>query len=98
MNHTAGELAEYLRARIHGDAHAQVVGVASPEGAKPEDLIYVDSPRQTARGAGARGGPRREVLFSVDSPGQPAGAEASAARCVIVAAGTMVAGKIMLEV
>jgi UDP-3-O-[3-hydroxymyristoyl] glucosamine N-acyltransferase len=74
MNHTAGELAEYLRARIHGDAHAQVVGVASPEGAKPEDLIYVDSPRQTAR------------------------AEASAARCVIVAAGTMVAGKIMLEV
>src|SRR6202041_1214646 len=74
MNHTAGELAEYLRARIHGDSHAQVVGVASPEGAKPEDLIYVDSPRQTAR------------------------AEASAARCVIVAAGTMVAGKIMLEV
>lgn len=74
MNHTVGEVAEYLRARIHGDSHAQVVGVASPEGAKPEDLIYVDSPRQTAR------------------------AEASAARCVIVAAGTMVAGKIMLEV
>jgi UDP-3-O-[3-hydroxymyristoyl] glucosamine N-acyltransferase len=74
MNHTVGEVAEYLRARIHGDSHAQVVGVASPEGAKPEDLIYVDSPRQTAR------------------------AEASAARCVIVAAGTIVAGKTILEV
>src|ERR1700734_1216335 len=74
MNHTAGELAGDLRARIQGDSHARFVGVASPGGAKPEDLIYVDSPRQTAR------------------------AEASAARCVIVAAGTMVAGKIMLEV
>src|SRR5580693_5272350 len=74
MNHTVGEVAEYLRARIHGDSHAQVVGVASPEGAKPEDLIYVDSPRQVAR------------------------AEASAARCVIVAAGTIVAGKTILEV
>jgi UDP-3-O-[3-hydroxymyristoyl] glucosamine N-acyltransferase len=74
MNHTAGELAEYLRARIHGDAHATVVGVASPESAKPEDLIYVDSPRQAAR------------------------AEASAARCVITAAGAVVTGKTVLEV
>jgi UDP-3-O-[3-hydroxymyristoyl] glucosamine N-acyltransferase len=49
MNHTAGELAEYLRAKIHGDGHAPVSGVASPESAKPEDLIYVDSPRQIAR-------------------------------------------------
>ncbi len=49
MNHTAGELAEYLRARIQGDAHAPVVGVASPESAKPEDVIYVDSARQMAR-------------------------------------------------
>jgi UDP-3-O-[3-hydroxymyristoyl] glucosamine N-acyltransferase len=74
MNHTAGEVAEYLRARIHGDAHAAVAGVASPESAKPEDLIYVDSARQVAR------------------------AEASAARCVIATAGTMVAGKTVLEV
>ena len=49
MAHTAGELAEYLRAKIHGDAHAPVVGVASPESAKPEDVIYVDSARQVAR-------------------------------------------------
>src|SRR5271163_2218140 len=74
MNHTAGELAEYLRGRIHGDAHARVAGIASPESAKPEDLIYVDSPRQAAR------------------------AEASAARCVIAVAGTILSGKTILEV
>src|SRR5271156_2261372 len=74
MNHTAGELAEYLRARIHGDAQAPIAGVASPESAKPVDLIYVDSPRQAAR------------------------AEASAARCVIAAAGTILSGKTVLEV
>src|SRR5580704_2294311 len=74
MNHTAGDVAEYLKAKIHGDVHAWVAGVASPEGAKAEDLIYVDSPRQVAR------------------------AEASAARCVIAAPGTIVAGKTMLEV
>ena len=74
MNHTAGELAEYLRAKIHGDAHEPVAGVASPESANLEDLIYVDSPRQVAR------------------------AEASAARCVIAATGTILAGKTVLEV
>ena len=74
MNHTAGELAEYLRAKIHGDADAAVAGVASPESAKPEELIYVDSPRQVAR------------------------VEASAARCVIAAAGMMAPGKTVLEV
>jgi UDP-3-O-[3-hydroxymyristoyl] glucosamine N-acyltransferase len=52
MAHTAGELAEYLRAKIHGDAHMPVSGVASPESARPEDLIYVDSPRHAER-AGA---------------------------------------------
>ena len=74
MSHTAGELAEYLRAKIHGDGHAQVAGFASPECARPEDLIYVDSPRQVPR------------------------AEASAARCAIVAAGVILAGKTVLEV
>jgi UDP-3-O-[3-hydroxymyristoyl] glucosamine N-acyltransferase len=74
MNHTAGELAEYLRAKIHGDADAAVAGVASPESAKPEELIYVDSPRQVAR------------------------VEASAARCVIAAAGMIAPGKTVLEV
>ncbi len=49
MAHTAGELAEYLGAKIRGDAQAQIVGLASPEGAGAEDLIYVDSERQADR-------------------------------------------------
>ena len=49
MTHTAGELAEYLRARIQGDAHTPISGVASPERARPEELIYVDSPRHAER-------------------------------------------------
>jgi len=53
MIHTAGELAEYLGAKIHGDAQVQVSGVASPESAKPEQLIYADSPRQLERAAGS---------------------------------------------
>jgi UDP-3-O-[3-hydroxymyristoyl] glucosamine N-acyltransferase len=53
MVHTAGELAEYLNAKIHGDAQTSITGVASPESAKPEDLIYADSPRQVERAAGS---------------------------------------------
>jgi UDP-3-O-[3-hydroxymyristoyl] glucosamine N-acyltransferase len=53
MIHTAGELAEYLSAKIHGDAEAPIAGVASPESAKPEDLIYADSPRQLERATGS---------------------------------------------
>jgi UDP-3-O-[3-hydroxymyristoyl] glucosamine N-acyltransferase len=52
MIHTAGELAGYLSAKIHGDAQTPITGVASPESAKPEDLIYADSPRQGERAAG----------------------------------------------
>jgi UDP-3-O-[3-hydroxymyristoyl] glucosamine N-acyltransferase len=51
MTHTAGDLAQYLGAKIHGDTQAPVSGLANPESAKPEDLIYVDSPRQIARAA-----------------------------------------------
>src|SRR5271163_4525808 len=51
MTQTAGDLAQYLGAKIHGDTHAPVSGLANPESAKPEDLIYVDSPRQVARAA-----------------------------------------------
>jgi UDP-3-O-[3-hydroxymyristoyl] glucosamine N-acyltransferase len=49
MTHTAGELAQYLGAKIHGDAHAPISGLANPESAKVEDLIYADSPRQVER-------------------------------------------------
>ncbi len=51
MTHTAGELAQSLGAKIHGDAQAPVSGLANPESAMPEDLIYVDSPRHIARAA-----------------------------------------------
>jgi UDP-3-O-[3-hydroxymyristoyl] glucosamine N-acyltransferase len=51
MIHTASELAEYLGAKIHGDAQISIRGVASPEHAKPEHLIYADSARQVERAA-----------------------------------------------
>src|ERR1700677_4812454 len=51
MIHTAGELAEYLSAKIHGDAQIPISGVAGPERAKPEHLIYADSSRQLERAA-----------------------------------------------
>jgi UDP-3-O-[3-hydroxymyristoyl] glucosamine N-acyltransferase len=46
---TAGELAKYLGAELEGDVSAPVSGIASPERARAEDLIYVDSPRHQAR-------------------------------------------------
>ena len=51
MNHTAGEVAELSERQNPGDAQAPISGVASPESANAEDLIYVDSPRQVARAA-----------------------------------------------
>jgi UDP-3-O-[3-hydroxymyristoyl] glucosamine N-acyltransferase len=51
MTRTARELAQYLGAAIVGDEHAALSGVASPESARPEDLIYVDSARHTERAA-----------------------------------------------
>jgi len=50
MTRTAGDLAQYLGARLDGDALAQLLGVASPERARPGDLIYLDSPRHKDRG------------------------------------------------
>ena len=49
MKRTAGELAEYLGAKLEGDAQAAISGVAGPRDARPEDLIYVDAPRNVAR-------------------------------------------------
>jgi UDP-3-O-[3-hydroxymyristoyl] glucosamine N-acyltransferase len=45
MTRTAGELAQYLGATLSGDARVPVAGVASPERAGAEDLIYVASPK-----------------------------------------------------
>jgi UDP-3-O-[3-hydroxymyristoyl] glucosamine N-acyltransferase len=53
MNRTAGELAKYLGAHLEGDATSSLKGVASPERAKLEDLIYLTSPRHADRAAGS---------------------------------------------
>jgi UDP-3-O-[3-hydroxymyristoyl] glucosamine N-acyltransferase len=45
MTRTVGELAQYLGAKLTGDADLTISGVASPELAGPFDVIYVDSPR-----------------------------------------------------
>lgn len=48
---TAGDLAKYLGADLNGDASALVSSVASPERARAEDLIYIDSARHAERAA-----------------------------------------------
>lgn len=47
---TAAEIAKYLNCQLIGDA-VRVSGVAGPETAGAEDLIYLDSPRNAERGA-----------------------------------------------
>ncbi|HEY4878059.1 MAG TPA: UDP-3-O-(3-hydroxymyristoyl)glucosamine N-acyltransferase [Candidatus Acidoferrales bacterium] len=44
-----GELAEFLGARINGDANLRVLAVANPDVARASDLIYVDSIRNQER-------------------------------------------------
>jgi UDP-3-O-[3-hydroxymyristoyl] glucosamine N-acyltransferase len=51
MTRTAAELAEYLGAKLEGGADAELFGVASPERARAQDLIYLDSPRHADRAA-----------------------------------------------
>jgi UDP-3-O-[3-hydroxymyristoyl] glucosamine N-acyltransferase len=46
---TAGELAQFLGAKLHGDASRPVTGVANPDAARADDLIYMDSPRHQER-------------------------------------------------
>ena len=49
MRQIARELAEYLNAEAEGDLSRPVSGVASPEDAGAEDLIYVDNAKHLAR-------------------------------------------------
>jgi UDP-3-O-[3-hydroxymyristoyl] glucosamine N-acyltransferase len=50
MTHrTAGELAQFLGCALEGDPQALLRGVASPERANAEDLIYLDSARHAER-------------------------------------------------
>jgi UDP-3-O-[3-hydroxymyristoyl] glucosamine N-acyltransferase len=46
---TAKELAQHLSCAIEGDAGVRLRGVAGPESASEEDLVYVDSPRHVER-------------------------------------------------
>lgn len=54
MIRTAREIAEFTGAQLEGDATVKISGMASPESAGPEDLIYVDSARNLERGAESR--------------------------------------------
>jgi UDP-3-O-[3-hydroxymyristoyl] glucosamine N-acyltransferase len=51
---TASELAQFLGAKLHGDAGLHVTGVANPDAAQANDLIYMDSPRHQERTAKSR--------------------------------------------
>ncbi|MGB9068080.1 MAG: UDP-3-O-(3-hydroxymyristoyl)glucosamine N-acyltransferase [Candidatus Acidiferrales bacterium] len=51
MTRTAGELANYLGAKLQGDSRIPISAVAGPEQAQAEDLIYLDSPRHAERAA-----------------------------------------------
>jgi UDP-3-O-[3-hydroxymyristoyl] glucosamine N-acyltransferase len=50
---TAGELAKYLNARIDGDGGRVISGIAAPEDARGEDLIYVESAKHKERAEGS---------------------------------------------
>jgi UDP-3-O-[3-hydroxymyristoyl] glucosamine N-acyltransferase len=49
MKRTAQELASHIGTRVEGDASLEVLGVAAPERAGAQDLIYVDSAKNASR-------------------------------------------------
>ncbi|HEV2297538.1 MAG TPA: UDP-3-O-(3-hydroxymyristoyl)glucosamine N-acyltransferase [Candidatus Acidoferrales bacterium] len=49
MRRTALDLAEYLQAELHGNPSLWLSGVAGPEDAGPEDLIYLDALKHLPR-------------------------------------------------
>jgi UDP-3-O-[3-hydroxymyristoyl] glucosamine N-acyltransferase len=56
MTRTAGEVAAYLGAKLEGDAQLPIGGVASPESARAQDIIYADSPKHLERAAQSAAG------------------------------------------
>jgi UDP-3-O-[3-hydroxymyristoyl] glucosamine N-acyltransferase len=54
MTRRAAELAQYLGLELQGDPEAPLSGVANPEDAGSEDLIYADSVRQFKRAESSR--------------------------------------------
>ena len=53
MIRTAGEIAQYIGARLEGEPDTPVIGVSSPESAGPRHLIYVDAPQHLERAVGS---------------------------------------------
>jgi UDP-3-O-[3-hydroxymyristoyl] glucosamine N-acyltransferase len=49
VNRTAGDLAKFLGYRLQGEGALILKGVASPEAAEADDLIYLDSSRHVER-------------------------------------------------
>jgi len=49
IHRTAGELAAFLGCELRGNAGTKIAGVASPERATSEDVIYLESPRHFER-------------------------------------------------
>jgi UDP-3-O-[3-hydroxymyristoyl] glucosamine N-acyltransferase len=54
MTRTANELAEFLGCTLEGDGSIQLSGVAAPDSARVDDLIYVDAPRHLDQAAASR--------------------------------------------
>jgi UDP-3-O-[3-hydroxymyristoyl] glucosamine N-acyltransferase len=54
MTRTAGELAQYLDLELQGNPNVPLSGLANPEDAGPEDLVYADSLRQFKRAEASR--------------------------------------------
>jgi UDP-3-O-[3-hydroxymyristoyl] glucosamine N-acyltransferase len=48
-NRTAGDLARFLECRLQGDSAVILKGVASPEAAAADDLVYLESSRHAER-------------------------------------------------
>lgn len=51
MTRTATELAEFLGVTLEGDGSIRLSGVAAPDSASADDLIYVETPRHLDRAA-----------------------------------------------
>jgi UDP-3-O-[3-hydroxymyristoyl] glucosamine N-acyltransferase len=64
-NRTAGDLAKFLGCSLQGESGLPLKGVAGPEVAEADDLIYLESSRHVERVAGSRA---RCVITSPDLP------------------------------
>jgi UDP-3-O-[3-hydroxymyristoyl] glucosamine N-acyltransferase len=65
MTRTAHELAEFLGCKLEGDGAVQLSGVAAPDSAGANDLIYVDKLSHLARASGSQA---RCVVVGLELP------------------------------